>query len=107
MAAIGTPGVVGVGAGPGAHGRITTAGVRQATTAAMKPADYIRTVERTGVGFATSEYLSPVEAAQERLLSGLRITEGVALAEVAALAIPTARIADLVKQAFDRGLQGT
>ena len=77
-----------VGAGPGAHGRITLDGARQATTAAMKPADYITRVETAGVGFTTSEDLSPVEAAQERLLSGLRITEGVALSEVKALDIP-------------------
>jgi putative oxygen-independent coproporphyrinogen III oxidase len=85
-----------VGAGPGAHGRITTGGLRQATHAAARPADYIARVSETGLGFARCEALDPREAAQERLLSGLRITEGVALAEVAALEIPPGRIADLV-----------
>ncbi|WP_372781354.1 radical SAM family heme chaperone HemW [Phenylobacterium sp.] len=85
-----------LGAGPGAHGRITEGGARQATQAARKPADYIARVAETGLGFAGREALDPREAAQERLLSGLRITEGVPLAEVAALAIPAVKIADLV-----------
>lgn len=74
-----------VGAGPGAHGRLTLDGVRNATFAAAKPADYIATVAETGLGWGTRETLSPQQAAEERLLSGLRIQDGVAFAEVAAL----------------------
>ncbi|MCW5759220.1 MAG: radical SAM family heme chaperone HemW [Phenylobacterium sp.] len=74
-----------VGAGPGAHGRITLAGARDATEAADRPADYIRRVGETGVGFASRETLTPVEAAEERLLSGLRIADGVPFADLAAL----------------------
>jgi len=85
-----------VGAGPGAHGRITLAGVRHATRAAAKPADYIATVGAAGTGFVEREALSEREAAEERLLSGLRITEGVPLADVAALEIAPEKIADLV-----------
>jgi putative oxygen-independent coproporphyrinogen III oxidase len=85
-----------VGAGPGAHGRITVDGARHATRAAAKPADYIARVATAGAGFAERETLSPREAAQERLLSGLRISEGVPLADVAALKIASGRIADLV-----------
>lgn len=85
-----------VGAGPGAHGRITVGGVRQATYAAPKPADYIARVTTTGSGFATREALTPREAAQERVLSGLRIGDGVTRDEVAALAIPENRIAHLI-----------
>ena len=84
-----------VGVGPGAHGRVTVAGARQATRAAARPADYIAQVAATGVGFAAAETLSPREAAQERLLSGLRVTDGVPLADVAALEIAPERIADL------------
>jgi putative oxygen-independent coproporphyrinogen III oxidase len=85
-----------VGAGPGAHGRITVEGVRQATCAAARPSDYIARVAETGVGFATREALTAREAAQERVLSGLRISDGVGRDELAALAIPPQRIADLV-----------
>ncbi len=82
-----------VGAGPGAHGRLTLAGVRHAAEAPARPADYISSV---AAGAVSRQALSPVETAEERLLSGLRITEGVLLADVAALEIPPARIADLV-----------
>jgi putative oxygen-independent coproporphyrinogen III oxidase len=74
-----------VGAGPGAHGRLTLDGARTATQAAERPTDYIRRVGDTGVGFATRESLSPTEAAEERVLLGMRIEDGVAYAELAAL----------------------
>ncbi|MBU1378273.1 MAG: radical SAM family heme chaperone HemW [Alphaproteobacteria bacterium] len=84
-----------VGAGPGAHGRLTVAGAREATKAADRPADYIRRVAETGMGFEDRERLSPVEAAEERILSGLRIADGVPFEDVAALALqadhPTVR----------------
>ena len=85
-----------LGVGPGAHGRITVGGARQATHAAAKPADYIARIAETGLGFAAREALDAREAAQERLLSGLRITEGVPLADVAALEIAPSKIADLI-----------
>ena len=85
-----------VGAGPGAHGRLTLNGLRDATQAAKTPAGYIAQVAGTGVGFAERGSLSPVEAAEERLLSGLRITDGVARAQVTALAIAPAKIAGLI-----------
>ncbi|OHB39306.1 radical SAM family heme chaperone HemW [Phenylobacterium sp.] len=76
-----------VGAGPGAHGRITRPEGRLATVAAARPADYIAEVGRTGAGFASQETLSAVEAAEERVLTGLRIEAGVAFAEVSALGL--------------------
>lgn len=86
-----------VGAGPGAHGRITRDGVRHASYAAAKPADYLAQVAATGTGFAELQQLSPREAAEERVLSGLRITEGAPLAELGGLVLPQARIAQLVE----------
>ncbi|MFC3080498.1 radical SAM family heme chaperone HemW [Phenylobacterium terrae] len=74
-----------VGAGPGAHGRIATEDGREATLAQARPADYIAAVQKTGLGFASREALSPVDAAEERLLLGLRIAEGVPYCELAAL----------------------
>ncbi|HEX2560369.1 radical SAM family heme chaperone HemW [Phenylobacterium sp.] len=74
-----------VGAGPGAHGRITTTAGREATLSHTRPAAYIAAVRETGLGFASREALSPVEAAEERLLLGLRIAEGLPYADVAAL----------------------
>ena len=86
-----------VGAGPGAHGRLTQAGVRHATVAAARPADYIARVRETGLGFESDEALSGIEAAEERLLMGLRIDEGVEFDEVAALGLSAddSRVAEL------------
>lgn len=74
-----------VGAGPGAHGRLTLGGARLATQAEDRPADYVRKVADAGIGFASREALTPRESAEERLLGGLRIAEGVDFGEVAAL----------------------
>ena len=89
-----------VGVGPGAHGRLTLNGQRTATTAHSKVADYIRAVDETGVGFA-SETLSPIEAAEERILLGLRIDDGVAFSEITALGLSPAHPA--VTQLVDGG----
>jgi oxygen-independent coproporphyrinogen-3 oxidase len=76
-----------VGVGPGAHGRLTLHGARTATEAAAKVGDYIRNVGETGLGFRDPEALSPVQAAEERLLMGLRTHEGVGFDELEALGL--------------------
>lgn len=88
-----------VGVGPGAHGRITLGGVRQATEALARPADYIAQVAESGWGFPELEALSPIAAAEERVLSGLRIWPGVTFAEVAPLGLSPehARVQTLVE----------
>lgn len=86
-----------VGAGPGAHGRLTMRAGREATVAAARPADYIARVAETGFGFESRETLSALEAAEERVLSGLRIAEGVGRDEVAVLDLPAAKVAELVE----------
>ena len=87
-----------LGAGPGAHGRLSLDGGKLATTAHRKVADYIRAVAQTGVGFER-EVLTPLEAAEERLVLGLRIDDGVAFAEIAALALSpdTPKVKSLVE----------
>jgi oxygen-independent coproporphyrinogen-3 oxidase len=87
-----------VGVGPGAHGRLTQEGGKLATTAQRKIADYIRAVAETGVGFER-EALTSTEAAEERLLLGLRIDDGVAFAEVAPLGLSadTPKVKSLVE----------
>lgn len=71
-----------VGVGPGAHGRFTTAGARIATEAQRHPKDYIDAVREHGVGWLTEARLTNSEAADELLLMGLRIVEGVDLARI-------------------------
>jgi putative oxygen-independent coproporphyrinogen III oxidase len=74
-----------VGVGPGAHGRITVEGQRVATFAAPKIGDYRDQVEATGLGWESEQVLSPQEQAEERLLAGLRINEGVSFNDLVAL----------------------
>ena len=69
-----------VGVGPGAHGRLTVEGPRYATIAEMRPQDYEDNVQATGLGIAEKEALSPTAWAEEYLLMGLRIEEGISLA---------------------------
>jgi oxygen-independent coproporphyrinogen-3 oxidase len=88
-----------LGAGPGAHGRLVLDGRRTATRAASKIADYIARVGAKGTSLETEEPLDARAAAEERLMLGLRITEGVPIAEVAALGLDAfeAPIRDLVE----------
>jgi putative oxygen-independent coproporphyrinogen III oxidase len=83
-----------VGVGPGAHGRLTLDGCRWAAEAPRAVDDYIRTVEAEGLG-ASLERLDPHDVALERLLMGLRTVEGVAMGELAPLAIPASRYGEL------------
>ena len=85
-----------LGVGPGAHGRITTPdGARWSTLTPSRIAGYVARVESTGCGVAERERLSPLEAAQERLLMGLRTVEGVAVHELTALRLDPAMIEQL------------
>lgn len=90
-----------VGIGPGAHGRLTLDGVRTATVAHRGVADYVAGVG-AGTPWAEQTALSPVEAAEERVLLGLRTVEGVSLAVLAELQISPAggRLADLIADGF-------
>ena len=76
-----------VGAGPGAHGRMTLGGGRVATAAEPRVADYVARVRATSVGHPAPEPLDARAVAEERLLMGLRTAEGVALRELAALGL--------------------
>jgi oxygen-independent coproporphyrinogen-3 oxidase len=71
-----------IGVGPGAHGRVTHNGARMALEAQRRPADYIDAVRENGVGWITEARLTGEETADEMLLMGLRIEEGVDLARV-------------------------
>ncbi|MBT5414686.1 MAG: coproporphyrinogen III oxidase [Rhodospirillaceae bacterium] len=68
-----------LGLGPGAHGRITEGGDggRVATTARRKPEAWLEAVEAGGAGEEEREALSATERAEECLMLGLRLAEGV------------------------------
>jgi len=74
-----------VGVGPGAHGRVTHDGVRYALEAQRPPADYIDAVAEHGMGWIGETTLTREECADEMLIMGLRISEGVDLARVEAM----------------------
>jgi oxygen-independent coproporphyrinogen-3 oxidase len=74
-----------VGAGPGAHGRLTRDGRKLATRGERAPETWMAAVERVGHGRAEETPLAPDEAASEALLMGLRLIEGVDAARFAAM----------------------
>jgi oxygen-independent coproporphyrinogen-3 oxidase len=86
------------GVGPGAHGRLDIGGVRHATATEKRPEAWLMRVEANGHGVVTDDVLNPEERADEFLLMGLRLREGIDPARYAALsgrAIDPRRIAVL------------
>lgn len=69
-----------IGLGPGAHGRVALDGARIATLAQRAPDAYAATVRETGLGWAESTRLTGAEAAEEALMMGLRLTQGISIA---------------------------
>jgi putative oxygen-independent coproporphyrinogen III oxidase len=65
------------GVGPGAHGRLTIDGRRVATATERRPEAWLMRVEDSGIGLTVDEKLTPGEAADEYLLMGLRLAEGI------------------------------
>jgi len=74
------------GIGPGAHGRIDLDGARHAIATEKMPEGWLARVETCGQGIVTDEVLSREEVADEFLLMGLRLAEGVDPARYARLA---------------------
>jgi putative oxygen-independent coproporphyrinogen III oxidase len=73
------------GIGPGAHGRLDVAGRRHATATEKRPESWLMRVEANGHGVVTDDVLNGVERADEFLLMGLRLTEGIDPKRYAAL----------------------
>lgn len=65
------------GIGPGAHGRLNIDGRRYATETEKKPESWLAQVEAQGHGLILDEKLQPGEVADEFLLMGLRLAEGI------------------------------
>ena len=91
------------GLGPGAHGRLDIDGVRRATATERSPEAWIGLVESQGHGLVTDEPLSRAEAADEYLLMGLRLAEGIDLNRFEMLAghpLSAEQIAHLAQHGF-------
>jgi oxygen-independent coproporphyrinogen-3 oxidase len=74
------------GIGPGAHGRLNINGRRFATETEKRPETWLMRVESLGHGWTVDEALMPGEQADEYLMMGLRLAEGIAPERFAALA---------------------
>jgi putative oxygen-independent coproporphyrinogen III oxidase len=73
------------GVGPGAHGRLNIGLRRVATETEKRPESWLMRVEATGTGLTVNETLTPGETADEYLLMGLRLAEGIEPARYLAL----------------------
>ncbi len=65
------------GIGPGAHGRLDIDGVRHATSTEKRPEAWLMRVEANGHGVVVDDLLNSEERADEFLLMGLRLAEGI------------------------------
>jgi oxygen-independent coproporphyrinogen-3 oxidase len=73
------------GIGAGAHSRITINGRKQALSTLKSPEAWREAVKRVGHGIEHEERLSPQQSADEYLLMGLRLAEGIELSRFASL----------------------
>ena len=73
------------GIGPGAHGRLTSDRRKFATATHRTPEDWLRLVGEQGHGMVERDALETDEQADEMLLMGLRLREGLDLARWSAL----------------------
>ena len=83
---------------PGAHSRIGMNDGRHAFSTERHPERWAARVEQTGNGIVVDELLDPVEVADEYLLMGLRLREGISVErfeELAGYGLDPERIRDL------------
>jgi oxygen-independent coproporphyrinogen-3 oxidase len=71
-----------VGIGPGAHGRLTRAGIKSATRQRRTPEAWLAAVERAGTGIEETAPIDRGAMIEEMLMMGLRLTEGVGRARL-------------------------
>ncbi len=72
------------GIGPGAHGRVDVSGNRLATRTQKSPENWLHATEQFGHGVEEELILTTTERAEETILMGLRLREGVNLATMRA-----------------------
>jgi putative oxygen-independent coproporphyrinogen III oxidase len=98
------------GIGPGAHGRLDISGDRHATATERRPEAWVMRVEEHGHGIVSDEVLLRQERADEFLLMGLRLNEGIDVERYAVIAgkpLDEAQIAKLSELGFvERGGNG-
>ncbi|WP_116132870.1 radical SAM family heme chaperone HemW [Tropicimonas sp. IMCC34043] len=75
------------GIGPGAHGRLTLAGTRHATVSPSAPEIWLQATEADAPAAMVWEPLSGQERAEEYLMMGLRVRQGISLARAQAMGV--------------------
>lgn len=88
------------GIGPGAHGRLSMNDGRHATSTQRNPELWLKAVETHGHGMVEDELLTDSDAADELLLMGLRLREGLRMPRFEAITghpINPQRLADLIE----------
>jgi oxygen-independent coproporphyrinogen-3 oxidase len=88
------------GIGPGAHGRLTAGGRKHATATQRTPEEWLKLVGIQGHGMTEQYLLEAEEQADEMLLMGLRLREGIDLARWSAL---SGRELDVEREQFLMG----
>ncbi|MGA2894848.1 MAG: radical SAM family heme chaperone HemW [Xanthobacteraceae bacterium] len=91
------------GIGPGAHGRLDIGDGRHAVAMEKRPEAWLASVEAAGHGVVADEVLTREERADEFLLMGLRLGEGIEIARYEAIAgrpLDPVRIATLHQLGF-------
>jgi len=98
-----------VGCGPGAHGRLLLHGARHATSVERQPERWADLVGREGHGWVEQLPLTRAEEADERLLMGLRLAEGVDLDRLApeGAVPPLAAVTELSQLGFLEVMRGS
>jgi len=98
-----------LGIGPGAHGRLGIGESRRATRQLRQPESWLAAVEARGHGSEAVEPLTADDRANEMLMLGLRLSEGVSLAAFSAevgrplaAAVDAERLAELCADGFLR-----
>jgi oxygen-independent coproporphyrinogen-3 oxidase len=85
-----------VGVGPGAHGRLTLDNTRWASECPAAPGAWLARVEETGCSENRTRQ-TPQDIANERIMMGLRLTEGIDMGYFSSQPILKTRVASLVK----------
>ena len=98
-----------IGAGPGAHGRVTVGGHRYAYEAHRRPEVYMANVQALGSGWGDAERLDANAISQELLAMGLRPASGIDVARIEAVSgrpVSREKIAVFVEQGWVTFNQG-
>ena len=75
-----------IGIGPGAHGRLTLSGTRHATRTALAPQAWLDRVAQRNSGTSHQEILAPQDHANELIMMGLRVSDGISRSRIEGIA---------------------